>query len=49
MTTARKSGPTDPAKFIPADQMNFEQRPEYGPIRLAGGESGDFIFPEPKI
>ncbi|MEP7182521.1 MAG: caspase family protein [Betaproteobacteria bacterium] len=31
-----------------ARKMNFEQRPEYAPIRFAGGESGDFIF-LPKI
>ena len=28
--------------------MNFEQRPEYAPIRFAGGESGDFIFVLPQ-
>ena len=27
-----------------ARRMNFQQRPEYAPIRFAGGESGDFIF-----
>ena len=27
MTAARKRVPTDPSQFIPADQMNFEQRP----------------------
>jgi uncharacterized caspase-like protein len=27
-----------------ARKMNFQQRPEYAPIRFAGGESGDFIF-----
>ena len=27
-----------------ARRMKFQQRPEYGPIRFAGGESGDFIF-----
>jgi hypothetical protein len=27
-----------------ARRMNFDQRPEYAPIRFAGGESGDFIF-----
>jgi hypothetical protein len=32
-----------------ARRMNFEQRPEYAPIRFAGGESGDFIFSPPKI
>ncbi len=32
-----------------ARKMNFEQRPEYAPIRFAGGESGDFIFLPPKI
>jgi len=31
-----------------ARKMNFDQRPEYAPIRFAGGESGDFIF-IPKI
>jgi hypothetical protein len=31
-----------------ARRMNFQQRPEYAPIRFAGGESGDFIF-LPKI
>ncbi len=31
-----------------ARRMNFQQRPEYAPIRFAGGESGDFIF-VPKI
>ena len=31
-----------------ARRMNFDQRPEYAPIRFAGGESGDFIF-IPKI
>jgi hypothetical protein len=32
-----------------ARRLNFEQRPEYAPIRFAGGESGDFIFSPPKI
>jgi len=32
-----------------AQGLNFEQRPEYAPIRFAGGESGDFIFSPPKI
>jgi hypothetical protein len=32
-----------------ARKQNFEQRPEYAPIRFAGGESGDFIFSPPKI
>jgi hypothetical protein len=32
-----------------ARRQNFEQRPEYAPIRFAGGESGDFIFSPPKI
>jgi hypothetical protein len=32
-----------------ARKMNFDQRPEYAPIRFAGGESGDFIFSPPKI
>lgn len=27
-----------------ARKMNFDQRPEYAPIRFAGGGSGDFIF-----
>jgi len=31
-----------------ARRLNFDQRPEYAPIRFAGGESGDFIF-LPKI
>ena len=31
-----------------AKRLNFEQRPEYAPIRFAGGESGDFIF-SPKM
>jgi len=45
MTTARKSVPTDPSKFIPADQMNFEQRPidMKAPILLrpVGDDPGD--------
>jgi hypothetical protein len=32
-----------------ARKQNFEQRPEYAPIRFAGGESGDFIFLPQKI
>ncbi len=32
-----------------ARKMNFDQRPEYGPIHLAGGESGDFIFSPSKM
>jgi hypothetical protein len=32
-----------------ARKLNFDQRPEYAPIRFAGGESGDFIFSPPKI
>jgi hypothetical protein len=32
-----------------ARRLNFDQRPEYAPIRFAGGESGDFIFSPPKI
>jgi hypothetical protein len=32
-----------------ARRLNFEQRPEYAPIRFAGGESGDFIFLPQKI
>ena len=32
-----------------ARRMNFEQRPEYAPIRFAGGESGDFIFVPTKM
>lgn len=27
-----------------AQRQKFEQRPEYGAIRFAGGESGDFLF-----
>jgi hypothetical protein len=27
MTTARKKSPTDPSKFVPAEQMSFDQRP----------------------
>jgi hypothetical protein len=27
-----------------ASRQKFEQRPEYGAIRFAGGESGDFLF-----
>ena len=25
-------------------RQKFEQRPEYGAIRFAGGDSGDFLF-----
>ena len=25
-------------------KQRFEQRPEYGAIRFAGGDSGDFLF-----
>jgi hypothetical protein len=32
-----------------AHKMNFDQRPEYAPIRFAGGESGDFIFLPSKL
>ena len=32
-----------------ARRLNFEQRPEYAPIRFAGGESGDFLFVPTKI
>ena len=31
-----------------AMRQRFEQRPEYGAIRFAGGDSGDFLF-VPKI
>lgn len=45
MTTARKSVPTDPSKFIPADQMSFEQQPidMKAPILLrpVGDDPGD--------
>lgn len=27
-----------------AAKVKFDQRPEYGPIRFAGGETGDFLF-----
>jgi hypothetical protein len=32
-----------------ARHLRFEQRPEYAPIRFAGGESGDFLFVPTKI
>jgi hypothetical protein len=32
-----------------AKRLNFEQRPEYAPLRFAGNESGDFLFVPTKI
>jgi len=32
-----------------ARKLNFDQRPEYAPIRFSGGESGDFIFSPPNV